>query len=554
MVTTLSGNIVDVVNNTVFPGEITISKNRILEVVETGRRKDFFILPGLVDAHIHVESSLLTPNRFGEAVVRHGTVSVVTDPHEIANVLGIRGIDYMMRSAAVSPIKIFFTAPSCVPATRFETSGATLGPSQVGELLRREEVVALGEVMDYKAVLAKEKDVMEKIEAAKRVGKPVDGHCPGLSGDDLERYVGVGITTDHESTSLEEAFEKVSVGMRIMIREGSTARNMEDLIPVALENPGQCFLVGDDLSPTSLVGGHVDSLLRKAVSLGVDPLDAVKMVSINPVKHYNLPVGLLRPGDPADIVIVDNLKNFGVLEVWVDGEKVVSNKELLKQSRSVGEINFFVLESVNPDMFTARTWVRSGSVKTRVIKVLDGQITTKQVIMNLKVVNHEIQPDLERDVIKLAVVERYGHGNVANCFVHGLGLSRGAIASSVSHDSHNIVVAGANKFDMAKAVNTIRTRKGGLVVVLDGKILEFLELPVAGLMSEQSLEKVLEKVEELNRKTKTLGCALGSPLTTLSFLTLLVVPELKVSDKGLFDAKNFSPTELVVTDKTTPTC
>ena len=549
MVTQLTGNIVDVVNNTVFPGEITLTKKRVLDVVDTGRRKGFFILPGLVDAHIHVESSLLTPNRFGEAVVRHGTVAVVTDPHEIANVLGVRGINYMVRSGAASPIKFFFTAPSCVPATRFETSGATLGPSQVGKLLRRREVVALGEVMDYEAVLANKRDVMEKIEAARMLGKPVDGHCPGLTGDELERYVNAGISSDHESTSLEEALEKVSLGMRLMIREGSTARNMEALIPVALENPDRCFLVSDDLHPTSLVEGHVDNLLRKAVKLGVDPLDAIRMVSLNPVEHYKLEVGLLRPGDPGDIVVVENLENFRVLEVWVDGERVVANQKILKKSRSVRRTNFFVLDRVSPDMFTAKTWLKSGFVKTRVIQVLEGQITTKHVLMNLKVVNHEIQPDPGRDVVKLAVVERYGHGHVANCFVRGLGLSRGAIASSVSHDSHNIVVAGTNGFDMAKAVNKIREKKGGLVAVLDGKVLEYLELPVAGLMSDQNLEKILEKFRNLDKESRSLGCVPSSSLATLSFLTLLVVPELKVSDRGLFDVNKFCLTELAVTNE-----
>ena len=536
----LQGNLVDVASKDIFPAVVKINGTKIVEIERTDKEFDCFLLPGLIDAHVHVESSMLTPSRFGELAVKHGTTTIVTDPHEIANVLGIDGIEFMINDSRQAPLKMFFTAPSCVPATPFETSGAILDSKQIEKLIQLPEIVALGEMMNFPGVINQDKEVVKKIELAKKFSKPIDGHCPGLRNDDLKKYVNAGISTDHECVALKEAEEKIKLGMKIMIREGSSAKNMDELIKLAKFNAENCFLVTDDLHCDDLMKGHVNLLLKKAVSLGIDSLDAIRMVTVNPSKHYNLSVGLLRVGDPADIVVVDNLKDFNVLETWIDGKKVAENGKTLFEVKQSEGINFFELKEKQPKDFEVKT--EKDFVEVNVIEVVKNQIFTKKGRAKLKTENGKILPDIENDVLKICVAERYGKNNLAVAFVHGFNLKQGAIGCSVAHDSHNIIAVGASDDDLAKAVNAIREMKGGLVAV-NNEIVK-VELPVAGLMTSENANQLDKELEKLIEYTKEM-CGFN-PFPTLSFLALLVIPELKISDKGLFDVTKFSFTNLEI--------
>lgn len=531
----LEGNLVDVLDGKIFPAVVRIDNGRIIEIEKTDGKFDCFLLPGFIDVHIHVESSMLTPSRFAELAAVHGTTSIVTDPHEIANVLGIEGIQFMIRDSKQSPLKMFFTAPSCVPATPFETSGAMLTSKEIEQLMQLPEIVALGEMMNFPGVVHGDKEVMKKIEVAKKFGKPVDGHCPGLSGEELKKYVSAGISTDHECVTMEEAEEKMRLGMKIMIREGSSAKNMDALISLAKNNSDNCFLVSDDLHCDDLMKGHINLLLRKAVSLGVNPLDAIRMVTLNPAGHYKLNSGLLRIGDAADITVVDNLEDFNVLETWIDGKLVAKNGKALFGVKESEPVNFFELEKKEARDFEIST-EKKDFVDVNVIEIVRDQIVTKKTTAALPVKDGKILPDLENDILKIAVVERYGKNNLAVGFVRGFNLKKGAIACSVAHDSHNVIAVGTGDEYIAKAVNTIREMRGGLVAVND-EIVK-LDLPVAGLMSSENAEKTDEKLEKLIESAKNM-CGFN-PFTTLSFLALLVIPELKISDKGLFDVGKFS--------------
>lgn len=537
----LEGNLVDVFNNEIFPAVIKIEKNKILKIKKVNKKFNCFILPGLIDPHIHIESSMLTPSRFAELVVVHGTTSIVADPHEIANVLGIEGIKFMIKDSRQTPMKTFFTAPSCVPATAFETSGAVINSKKIEGLMRYPEIVALGEMMNFPGVINRDKEVMKKIEVAKKFHKPIDGHCPSLRGESLEKYVTAGITTDHECVSIEEAREKLKLGMRVMIREGSSAKNMDALIELVKnsETARNCFLVSDDLHCDDLMKGHVNLLLRKVVSFGVDALDAVRMVTLNPAEHYNLQVGLLRVGDPADIAVVDSLKNFNVLETWIDGKMVAKNGKALFRVKPLKGKNTFKLRKKQVKDFEIKT-SKKDFTEVNVIEVVKNQIVTKKSLAKLKVENEKILPDVKKDILKICVVERYGRNNLAVGFVRGFELKHGAIASSVAHDSHNIIAVGTSDENIAKAVNTVREMRGGLVFV--GKNIVKVSLPVAGLMSNDKASKLNRKLEKLFNYAKAI-CGFN-PFPTLSFLALLVIPELKLSDKGLFDVNKFSFTSL----------
>jgi len=539
----IKGNIVDIVNKRIFSGVITIEDGKITKVEKKGGEieNDKYILPGLIDSHVHIESSMLTPSRFAEVVVPHGTVAVVSDPHEIANVLGMDGIDYMRKDAKQTSLKVFFTAPSCVPATPFETAGANLDANAIEELLKQDDVVALGEMMDFPSVINNDKDVMKKIEIAKSYGKPVDGHCPALTGNALKKYVAAGISTEHECTTLKEAREKAKLGMKIMIREGSSAKNMLSLISLAKEGY-ECFLVSDDKHPEDLVKGHINLMLRKAVSLGLDTIKAIRMVTINPVKHYNIPVGLLQENDSADFIVVNDLKDFKVLQTWIDGENVAENGKALFSVDSIRGGNTIKLKEKEPRDFVIRA---KNSTKVNVIKAIEGQIITKRGEAELRVDNGKFICDLHNDTLKIAVVERYGHNRLSIAFVSEFGLKKGAIASSIAHDSHNIIVIGTNDDEMALAVNTIKKIGGGIVAVADNKI-EKLELPIAGLMSTESVKTVNERLSAVHKTVKNMGCKLSSPFTTMSFMALPVIPELKITDKGLFDVGKFQFIDLFV--------
>ncbi len=532
----IQGNLVDVIREEYYPAKITFS-HLIEQIEKTKEKYNNYILPGFIDGHIHVESSMLCPSRFAEVVVPHGTTTVITDAHEIANVLGAKGIDYMRKDAARCPLKVLFAAPSCVPATPFETSGAVLGLRELKDIFKNEDVVALGEVMNFPAVIAGEKQIMDKIKLANAYNKPVDGHAPLLTGEELSRYIAAGISTDHESVSAEEALEKSHKGMKIMMRYGSASKSMEYLIKVAKPD---WMIVSDDASINDLLQGHLSIALKKAVQLGYGPMAAIKAVTINPAEHYKLEIGAIRIGKRADMVEVSNLKKFEVKRVFINGNLVAENGNPLFQTQpfKAGYVeNSFRVGSKNPDDFRIVCQARC-SAKVRVIEIIKGQITTKESEHILKVVNNEIMPDISKDVLKIAVVERYGQNRIANAFVKGTSLEKGALALSVAHDSHNIISIGTNKEDMAQAVNRVIKYKGGLAVVADNEITG-LELPLAGLMSSKPAQWVRDKFITAARKLTEIGCGLASPFMTISFLALPVIPDLKLSDKGLFDVKKF---------------
>ncbi len=527
----IKGNILNVFTEEIYPAEIII-ENGIIKCVKPieGKFEDL-ILPGFIDAHIHIESSMLTPSRFAEAVVPHGTTSVVSDPHEIANVMGLDGIRYMMDDAASVPLRVFFTAPSCVPATPFETSGAILGTYEIEKLLKNDEIVALGEMMNFPGVLGDDPVVMGKIQIAKKHKKPIDGHSPLLSGDDLCKYIGAGISTDHECTTKEEALEKKRLGMKIMLREGSSAKNLEDLIAAGCD-----FIVSDDKHPGDLLIGHVDQMLKKAVEFGLDPIEAVKMVTVNPATHYDLNTGSIAPGRAADFVFVDGLENFNVKKVFIGGNLVAEEGKALFSVKPLELETTFRLSKKKPSDF--EIFSQKKKEKVRVIDVIEGQLLTERSEAVLSVVDGKIKPDVENDILKIAVVERYGHNRMANAFVRGFELQKGAIASSVAHDSHNIIVVGTNSKDMADAVNILAENNGGLVAASTGNYYS-LKLPIAGLMSTKKAEEVSSELELLHEMVREMGCKLDSPFMMMSFMALLVIPKLKISDMGLFDVEKF---------------
>jgi adenine deaminase len=541
----ISGNIVDVVSNKIFPGIVTVRRGRIIDIKKTEAKYDNYILPGLVDAHIHIESSLLCPSRFAETVAPFGTAATVSDPHEIANVLGIKGVAYMVRDAKNVPLKIFFTAPSCVPATLFESNGADLDALKIEKLLRKENVVALGEMMNYPGVIFEDKGVMEKIKTAHKLKKPIDGHCPALSGADLKKYASFCISTEHEAVSVSEAKEKIKAGMKIMIRVGSSANQFDDLIDLVKEGHKDGMFVSDDRHPEDLKKGHIDLILRRAVSAGVDPLLAIRMVTYNPVRHYKLPLGLLQKNDPADFIVVDNLKNFSVLENYVNGKLIAKNGKALFRVTPLKTESPIKLKSVKPEDFMVNSDINA---RVRVIEAREGQIVTREIFKHMKASNKEIVADTKQDVLKIANCSRYGNNNIGLGFIKGFGLKKGAIASSVAHDSHNIIVIGTNNKDMSRAVNQLVKMNGGLVAVFDREIVK-LGLPIAGLMSDEPLDVIVKKMGALHKKTRQMGCRLSSPFMTMSFMALLVIPELKLSDRGLFGTKDFSFTELIYKKK-----
>lgn len=520
--------------NILYEGEIVSAKikfgKKIKTITKTGKENKRFILPGFIDAHIHIESTMLSPRRFAETAIPHGTTTIVTDPHEIANVLGMQGIRFIIKRN--HPLKIFITAPSCVPATPFETSGAKLGIKMVREILGWKACVALGEMMNYPGVISGDHVVWGKIKAAKRMGKPIDGHAPLVSGEDLKKYVGAGISTDHECTTFEEAQEKASLGMVIMVREGSASHNMESLIGIQ----GKKFLVSDDLHPGDLHRGHIDALLRKAISLGCEPIEAIRMVTEYPASHYNLSCGKIEEGCDADLVVVDDLREFHATSVFINGIEVAhAMRPLFKTRRVRTQSSFHVSEKV-PDDFVIPSPEEKETVK--VIRIIENQIVTEADVAELQCVNGEIISDPLRDILFLFVVDRHRGKNIGKGFVTGIGLKDGALASSVAHDSHNIVTVGTSKEYVCRAVNAVVRMKGGLVCVTRKKICT-LSLPIAGLMSDEPASSVVRENDRIQSAARAAGVEIPSPFMTLSFLSLLVIPRLKLSDRGLFDVERF---------------
>ncbi len=533
----IRGNLVDVFTESIYPAEIKI-KDELIECVKPVDDKfDHYILPGFIDAHIHIESSMITPSRFAETVVPHGTTSVVSDPHEIANVAGIEGIKYMIKDSENVPLRFFFTAPSCVPATSFETSGAIINAQEIDMLLQEDEIVALGEMMNFPGVIAEDEEVMAKIEAAKKNKKPVDGHAPLLTGEELCKYIAAGISTDHECTLSSEVNEKRRLGMKVMLRQGSSARNLEDLI-----HAGGDFIVSDDKHPDDLLNGHVDLMIKEAVDYGLDLMEALKMVTINPAAHYKLNNGLIAPGKDADMVIVDDLENLNVREVIISGKSVARQGKALFKPDPLLLQSTFKLNPKKPHHFEISS--ENGDELVRVIDVIEGQLLTEELEASLKVDYGFIHPRVEDDILKISVMERYGHDRMKNAFVHGFGIEEGAIASSVAHDSHNIIVVGTDSKYMAQAVNELVVNAGGLVAIRKDGI-HSLKLPIGGLMSTDTAGEVAIKLEKLHSVLQDMGCKLDSPFMTMSFLALLVIPKLKISDMGLFDLEKFRFVDVV---------
>jgi adenine deaminase len=535
----LKVNFVDFYNKQIYPALINFDE-KINFIKKIDEKCKNYILPGLIDSHIHIESSMLTPSRFAYVAITHGTTAVVTDPHEIANVLGIDGINFMRNDAKKTPLKFFFTAPSCVPSTIFETSGASLDSEKINLLLQEEDVVALGEMMNFYGVVNKESEVIKKIELGHKYRKPVDGHCPGLTGEKLQKYINAGIVTEHECTELVEAEKKLNKGMKIMIRQGSYAKNMENIYPLAYDHPDECFLVSDDLEADDLLKGHMNLKLKEIVNYGIDPFDAIRMTTLNPAKHYNLNVGLLMQGDPADFIIVNNLKDFDVLETYIDGKLVAKNSKPFFELSEIKKMNLFDIKQKKVNDFVIKSDKKNGMIKVNVIGIIENQIITKKLIETLKIENYEVLSDPEKDILKIAVAERYGHNNLALGFIKGFKLKEGAVASSIAHDSHNIISIGVNNEDINTAINTIIKMQGGLTIVRDNKVLIKLSLPIAGLMSDKPAEQVVKKLNKFHIILKKLGCTLSSPTIILSFMALPVIPELKLTDKGLFDVQKFS--------------
>lgn len=530
----IEGNLVDVRHKKIFPARISQKDGVITSVEHVLGKYDGYLIPGLIDSHIHIESSLLCPSRFAEAVVPHGTTAVVTDPHEIANVLGLQGIDYMVKDSKTVPLRVYFTAPSCVPATPFETSGASLGQVEIEQLLAREDFVALGEMMNYPGVINKDPGVMAKLETANRAGKPVDGHAPLLTGAGLKDYVSQGISTDHECTSSEEASEKYSLGMKIMVRQGSASRDLAALASFAKKH--EFLLVSDDKNVSDLIQGHIDRALAEAVSLGIDPIHALKAATLNPALHYSLPLGSVEPGRKADIVRVSDLETFNVEEVYINGGLAASGGVHKFETKPKEMVNQFVLQRKVPSDFDIAA--SSPYVEARVIGVVKDNIVTDDLTAMLRTADGKVMPDLERDIAKVSVVNRYREAPVSNGFVKGFGIRAGAISSSVAHDSHNIIVVGADSEDMAISANSLISEGGGFCVSSAGKT-SILNLRVAGLMCTKPAAEVKRVLDQLQAKAKELGCALDNPFMTMSFLSLLVVPKLKLGDKGLFDVGAF---------------
>lgn len=541
----VTGQIVDLHANRIFPGIIHVESGKVVAIEEAAEVADStFLLPGFVDAHVHIESSMLPPSEFGRIAVRHGTVATVSDPHEIANVLGVPGVDFMIDDARRSPIKTMFGAPSCVPATEFESAGAHLNADAVAELLVRPEIGYLSEMMNYPGVLNADPEVMEKLALAQAANKPIDGHAPGLRGDDANRYAAAGITTDHECFTLEEALDKLAAGMMISIREGSAARNFDALAPLLISHPDRCMFCTDDMHPNTLVQGHIDRIVARAVATGADVFDVLRCACVHPVMHYNMPVGMLRAGDPADFIRVHDLREFSVIETWINGESVAKNRESLVDYQ-LGECpNRFDAPPVDASGFAVNS--DSKKCEIRVIEAYDGQLITGAINEEVTCRDGRIMADPSIDLLRIGVVNRYEAAKPAVAFIRNFGLRAGAIASSVAHDSHNVVVVGVDDVSIARAVNSVIEARGG-VCAFDGKDdLRLLPLDIAGLMSSMDGDVVASRYEEVAALARDLGSPLRDPFMTLSFMALLVIPDLKLSDRGLFSGASFQFVPVVI--------
>ena len=534
------GQLVDIHNRDIYPAVVSVLSGKIKQIERIDSAPDIYILPGLIDAHIHIESSMVTPGAFAMTAVRHGTCGVVSDPHEIANVLGIDGVEFMVNDAKKVPLNFFFGAPSCVPATNFETNGASLNHVDVQKLLKRKEIKYLSEMMNFPGVINNDVEVIKKIECAKELGKPIDGHAPGLSGESLKKYVAAGISTDHECSNLEEAKEKISLGMKILIREGSAARNLNSLKELFNTNPDMVMLCSDDLHPEMLRKRHINKLIGGLISEGFDAFDVIRSATINPSKHYNLDAGLLLPGDNADFILVDGLETMNVHETWIKGKKVFSEGKVLFNYRKSSPVNNFNCQPLGEKDIKAMN--RGGEV--RIIVAVEGELLTGEIHHSFMKSEH-ISPDIDNDILKIVVKDRYKDSPPAVGFIKGFGLKRGAFSSSIAHDSHNIISVGTNDRDIVRSINEIVRLKGGLAISNGGEV-KSLQLNIGGIMTTRSCEDIAQDYENLNELVMSMGCAMKAPFMTLSFMALLVIPDLKIGDRGLFDVKKFEQVSLFV--------
>lgn len=536
---TVSGNIVDVLKNEVYSAILQIKDGKIHKITRVNESFTSFIIPGFIDSHIHIESSMLVPTEFARVSVASGMVAVVADPHEIANVMGVEGVNFMISNGKKVPFKFYFCAPSCVPATLNETSGANISAIEIEKMLSREDIKCLGEMMDFPGVIAENEGVMAKINAAKAHGKPIDGHAPALLGQDLAKYINAGISTDHECYSEEEALEKIKLGMKILIREGSAAKDFDALSSLIEEYPDLCMFSSDDRHPNDLVAGHINLLVKKALSLGYDKMKVLKCACVNPVAHYNLDVGLLQEGDSADFIEVNNFEELNIQKTVIKGLVVSEDGQSLIPKIQTELINNFNAQIKRKEDFA----IKHTNKNINVIEITDGLLLTKRLSLAPKVEDGFIVSDTKRDILKVAVVNRYNDSPPAVGFIRGFEFKSGAIASSVAHDSHNLIAVGVSDEDITRAINRIVQLKGGLCAI-NGEKEAILPLPVAGLMSDKDVFEVAQEYEKLAAMATKMGSKLNDPYMTLSFMSLLVIPDLKLSDKGLFDSKNFKFIEL----------
>ncbi|MCB0547748.1 MAG: adenine deaminase [Phaeodactylibacter sp.] len=536
------GQLVDLHRREIYPAEIRVENGRISGIRRLETADNIYILPGFVDAHVHIESSMLVPSEFARLAVVHGTVATVSDPHEIANVLGEEGVHYMIENGRRVPFKFYFGAPSCVPATAFETAGATIDAAGVERLLQMPEVRYLAEMMNYPGVLFGDEQVMAKLAAAQKLGKPIDGHAPGLRGADARKYFQAGISTDHECFSYEEGLEKLKMGVKVIIREGSAARNFDALIQLLPQFPDQMMFCSDDKHPDGLVLGHINQLVARALAVGCSLFDVLRAACLNPALHYGLDVGLLRPGDPADFIMVDSLTTFEVKATYIDGALAAENGKSLIERVEAGVVNNFHTAAKRPEDFR----IPAQGAKIQVIHALDGEIVTRSFVADARTDQGYALSDPARDILKMAVINRYENAPPALAFIHGFGLKGGAIASCVGHDSHNIIVVGTDDASICRAANLIIANQGGISAVY-GEEERVLPLPVAGILSNADGYELARAYKEIDTFVKReQGSSLGAPFMALSFMALLVIPSLKLGDKGLFDGNSFRFTPLFV--------
>ncbi len=539
----IQGQIVDIQNRRIYAGEITVENGKISSIIEKDHEVQHYIMPGFIDAHIHIESSMLVPSEFAKIAVLHGTVATISDPHEIANVLGTAGVYYMIENGKKVPLKFHFGAPSCVPATTFESAGAIIDSEGIKELMASPDIYYLAEMMNYPGVLFDDAEVLKKIEWAKHFNKPVDGHAPGLRGEAAKKYISAGISTDHECFTFEEAEEKLSLGMKVLIREGSAAKNFEALIDLLPENYQNMMFCSDDKHPDDLIVGHINLLCARAVAKGIDVFKILQAACVNPVNHYKMNVGLLKQNDAADFIVVEDLVDFKVKQTYINGELVAQNGESFVKHVPFETPNNFNITSKSIKDFEV---LGKGS-KIRVIEALEGQLITNEIHHKSLIVDGKIVSDTENDILKMAVVNRYQNEKPAIAFIKNFGLKKGAIASSVAHDCHNIVVVGTSDEEICNAVNLIIKNTGGVCAV-NGSENKMLALPVAGIMSDKNGWETGKLYQEIDAMAKELGSNLKAPFMTLSFMALLVIPDLKLSDKGLFSGNTFSFVDLEVED------